>query len=132
MAAKLRGTWAVALLVVVSAAGVAIAADLNNALINADGRRKAAENGLRQIKAKSRDQAEQVHPLYAEAASRNNAWLDIVCQAIKQGASTTHRCLRGDRSRGVRPCGVGVSEESGSWYRRAHGAACGWCQETNH
>lgn len=88
MAAKLRGTLAVTLVVVVSAAGVAIAADVDKALINADGRRKAAENGLREIKAKSRDQAEAVRVLYTEAASRNNAWLDIVCQAIHQGAST--------------------------------------------
>lgn len=49
---------------------------------------RPAESGLRQIKAKSGDQAEQLRPLYAEAASRNNAWLDTVCQAIQQGMST--------------------------------------------
>ena len=65
-----------------------IAANVDKALTGADGRRKAAENGLREIKTKSKEQAEQVRPLYAEAASRNNAWLDVVCQAIQQGAAT--------------------------------------------
>jgi hypothetical protein len=40
------------------------------------------------MKTKSREQAERVRPLYSEAAARNNAWLDVVCQAIQHGAST--------------------------------------------
>lgn len=65
-----------------------IAASLDRALTEADGRRKAAENGLRDIKAKSKAQAEQVRPLYAEAAARNNAWLDVVCQSVRERDST--------------------------------------------
>ena len=62
------------------------AAPLDKSLSETDGRRKAAENGLRQIRMKSQQEAEQVRGLYAAAASNNNAWLDMVCQAIEQGA----------------------------------------------
>jgi hypothetical protein len=61
-------------------------ARLDSAVAQSEGRRKAAENGLRGIKAKSAAEAEQVHNRYAEAASTHNAWLDAVCQAIQQGA----------------------------------------------
>jgi hypothetical protein len=85
MVTKLRETAAVALLVIVSGGMFVAASNVDKALGEADGRRKAAENGLREIKTKSKEQAEQVRPLYAEAASRNNAWLGTVCQAIQQG-----------------------------------------------
>ena len=62
-----------------------MAAPLDKSLSDTDGRRKAAENGLRQIKAKSQEQAEGVRALYTAAASNNNAWVDAVCQAIEQG-----------------------------------------------
>ena len=75
-------------LVLVASSVPLIAGKVDKALTEANGRRRAAANGLREIKTKSKEQAEQVRPLYAEAASRNNAWLEIVCQAIQQGAST--------------------------------------------
>ena len=84
----LHQTIAAALLVLAGTSALFAAANVDKALTEADGRRKAAENGLREIKAKSKEQGEQVRPLYAEAASRNNAWLDVVCQSIQQGAST--------------------------------------------
>jgi hypothetical protein len=65
-----------------------VAANLSQALTEADGRRKAAENGVREIKARAKDQVDQVRPLYAEAASRNNAWLGTVSQVIEQASPT--------------------------------------------
>jgi hypothetical protein len=62
------------------------AAPLDKALSETDGRKKAAENGLRQIKMKSQQEAEQVRGLYTAAASNNNTWVDMLCQAIEQGA----------------------------------------------
>jgi hypothetical protein len=62
------------------------AAPFDKSLSETDGRRKAADNGLRQIKMKSQQEAEQVRGLYTAAASNNNAWVDMVCQAIEQGA----------------------------------------------
>ncbi len=84
MKTRFHQTIVAALLVLAGTSALLIAANVDKALTDADGRRKAAENGLREIKAKSREQAEQVRPLYAEAASRNNAWLDVVCQSIQQ------------------------------------------------
>ena len=75
--------------VMVIAGAIALqAAPLNKALTDADGRRKAAENGLRQIKAKSSEEAQRVRDLYTDAMSRNNVWVDIVCQAIEQGTTS--------------------------------------------
>jgi hypothetical protein len=62
------------------------AAPLDKSLSETDGRKKAAENGLRQIKMKSQQEAEQVRGLYTAAASNNNAWVDMLCQAIEHGA----------------------------------------------
>lgn len=62
------------------------AAPLDKSLSETDGRKKAAENGLRQIKMKSQQEAEQVRGLYTAAASNNNVWMDMICQAIEQGA----------------------------------------------
>ena len=76
-------------LLVLAGGGIAIgAANVDKALVETDGRRKAAETGVREIKVKAKDQVDQVRPLYVEAASRNNAWLDTVSQAIQQGTST--------------------------------------------
>jgi hypothetical protein len=86
MSPRNPGTLAVALAVVATAVAALAAVTLDQALTDADGRRKAAESGLRQIKAKSQEQAEHVRALYVEAASRNSAWLASVCQAIQQGA----------------------------------------------
>jgi hypothetical protein len=62
------------------------AADVNKALSDTEGRRHAAENGLKEIKSKAPQQVDQVRARYIEAASRQNAWLDSVCQAIEQGS----------------------------------------------
>ncbi len=80
-------TIVVALLVTAGSGVLLTAASVDKALTEGAGRRKAAENGLREIKAKSKEQSEQVRELYAEAASRNNRWLELICQAIQQGAS---------------------------------------------
>jgi hypothetical protein len=64
---------------------VAINAAPNNGWNDADARLCGAANELRQIKPKF---AEQVRTLSTEAASRNNACVAIVCQAIEQGATS--------------------------------------------
>jgi hypothetical protein len=74
------------ILFVVGSVIVSQAANINKALADAEGRRRAAENGLREIKAQS--QGDQVRAAYMEAASRQNGWLDIVCQAVEQPAPT--------------------------------------------
>lgn len=61
---------------------------MNGQHTDTEGRRKAAENGVKEIKAKSPQPADQIRTTYAEAAARQNAWLDSVCQAVEQGAST--------------------------------------------
>jgi len=88
MASRARQKLIVAVFVLGSGALTLTAADVDQALREADGRRKAAETGVRDIKAKSQEQAGQARALYAEAASRNNAWLEAVCQAIQQGSSS--------------------------------------------
>ena len=88
MATRYRRMLILAVLVLGSGGVTLTAADLDQALREADGRRKAAESGVREIKTKSKDQADQVRSLYAEAASRNNAWLDMVCQSIQQAPSS--------------------------------------------
>ena len=66
--------------------GVLHAANIDKPLAETEGRRRAAETGVRQIKAKSVQDAEQVRALYTGAASRQNAWLDLACQGIEQSA----------------------------------------------
>jgi hypothetical protein len=67
---------------------LAHAADMNKALGDAEGRRRAAENGLKAIKAKPSGVTDEIRTLYTEAAGKQNAWLDAVCQAIEQGGGT--------------------------------------------
>jgi hypothetical protein len=64
------------------------AADLGKTIASAEGRKRAAENGLKEIKAKSSQPAEQIRAAYVEAAKKQNAWLDAVCQAVEQGSAT--------------------------------------------
>jgi hypothetical protein len=66
---------------------VGAAADVNQLLADAEGRKKAAENGLGDIKKKSTEQASQVKTEYTAAASATNAWLDALCQSIEHGSS---------------------------------------------
>ena len=62
------------------------AADMTKALDQAEGRRRAAENGLKEIKGKGQP-SEEVRKAYVEAATRQNAWLEAVCLSLEQGAS---------------------------------------------
>ena len=66
---------------------VSQAADLKKAMSETESRKRAAENGLKEIKAKAQP-SEQVRRAYIEATSQQNAWLDSVCNAIEQGAAS--------------------------------------------
>lgn len=78
-----RVAIAVGVLLIVA---VSQAADINKAISEAESRKRAAENGLKEIKAKAQP-SEQIRTAYTEAATGQNAWLDLVCQAIEQGAT---------------------------------------------
>jgi hypothetical protein len=54
-------------------AGASWAADLDTAIKNTEGRRRAAENGLKEIKTKSAQPSEQIRAAYIEAAAKQNA-----------------------------------------------------------
>jgi hypothetical protein len=69
------------------AAATSHAADINKAIAETEGRKRAAENGLKQIKAKGQPSSE-IRNAYAEAATRQNAWLESVCQALEQTGNT--------------------------------------------
>lgn len=80
---------------VVCAAGMVLitvlvshAADVNKALSEAEGRKRAAENGLKEIKSKSSQPSDQIQTAYKDAATQQNAWLDAVCQAVDQSAAS--------------------------------------------
>ena len=78
--------WIMALVLFVS--GVAApAANIDKAIADAQSRRRAAENGLREIKSKVPDQAEDARRAYAMAADGQNAWLEHVCQAVESGTA---------------------------------------------
>jgi hypothetical protein len=64
-----------------------VAGDLAGSLVQTEGRRQVAEAGLRDIKKKSAEAAEQVRERYREAESSHNAWLAAVSQAIQQNAA---------------------------------------------
>ena len=80
-----RRTIVSAIAALLVAAAVGQAADVNKAIGDAEGRKRAAENGLKEIKAKAQP-SDQVRSAYIEAATRQNAWLEAVCQAVEQGA----------------------------------------------
>lgn len=63
----------------------AATATLETSVAEAEGRRKAAESRLGQIKSKSSPAADAAKALYADAAAKNNAWVDAVCRAIEEG-----------------------------------------------
>jgi hypothetical protein len=84
-----RGLIVLAIVLLVASMGAHLAAaPIDRALKEADGRRQAAENGVRDIKAKSEGPAEYVRSAYEEAASRNNAWLETTCQAVQTGPAS--------------------------------------------
>jgi hypothetical protein len=68
-------------------ATVSQAADADKVFANAEGRKRAAENGLKEIKTKSPQHSEQVRTAYTDAAMQQNAWLDALCQAVEQGTA---------------------------------------------
>ena len=74
---------AVLLIVVTSS----YAANVGKAIADAEGRKRAAENGLKQIKMKSPESSEQARSAYEEAAGKQNAWLDSVCGALEGAAN---------------------------------------------
>ena len=63
------------------------AANIDKAIADAESRRKGAESSLREIMAKSDPQIDQARTSYTTAASSQNAWLDLVCNTIEQGAT---------------------------------------------
>ena len=65
------------------------AADLNKSLTDAEGRRRTAESGLKQIKSKSPADAQTLRAAYDEAAKQHNAWLATVTQAIEQASAAS-------------------------------------------
>ena len=73
---------------VLFATGVAThAANIDKAIADAESRRRAAENGLREIKSKTPDQAEDARRAYATAADGQNAWLEQVCKTAESGSA---------------------------------------------
>ena len=77
--------WTIGFLVLMS--GASNAANLNQAIADAEGRRKAAESGVKAIKGKNQS-IEQLRQAYTEAANQHNAWLDLVSKAVQQKATT--------------------------------------------
>ena len=69
------------------AGAVSQAADLNKAIAGTEDRKKAAENGLKQIKAKGQP-TEPVRRAYIDAAGKQNEWLDAITGVIENGSTT--------------------------------------------
>ena len=64
------------------------AADVDKAIAAAESRRKGAESSMREIAGKSTAAVEQARAAYTAAAAQQNAWLDLVCEAIEAGSTT--------------------------------------------
>jgi hypothetical protein len=75
-------------LAAVAMTAVVHAANVDKALADTESRRKAAENGLREIKKKSPAQAEEVRAAYSAAATRHNTWLEQACQGAESAPSS--------------------------------------------
>ena len=76
-----------AAVLMVGLASVGVVAD-DAALADAAGRRRAAENGLSAIKQKSPTDAGRGSAAYTEAATRQNAWLDLTVSAVNSPVAT--------------------------------------------
>ena len=72
---------------VVAGAALVHAADIGNALAEAEARRRAAESGVQQLQPRLSTDGNEVRTAYAEAATAQNAWLDAVVQSLEQGAA---------------------------------------------
>jgi hypothetical protein len=84
MTGRTRGVLSA--VIVLTLAGAAVGAgNVDRAIADAESRRKGAESSMREIVAKA-DPPDQVRAAYTAAASHQNAWLDLVCQAVEEGA----------------------------------------------
>ena len=75
-------------LLVLAGSGIVIgAANVDKALVETDGRRKAAETGVREIKVKAKDHKsdQDPPPLCRSGLPSNNAWLDTVSPGDSAG-----------------------------------------------
>jgi hypothetical protein len=81
MVRKLR-VFGTAVAMVVVGVTIAQAANLTKAIADAEGRKKAAETGLKQIKLKSADVSREPQAAYEEAARWQNAWRDGISGAL--------------------------------------------------
>lgn len=77
-----------ALVVVLMSVVVGQAANITKAIADAEGRKRAAENGMKEIKTKSPDASQQAQAAYEDAARSQNAWLDAICGALTEGTTT--------------------------------------------
>lgn len=77
-----------ALAVALISVAVGQAANISKPIADAEGRKQAAENGMKEIKTKSLDASRQAQAAYEEAARSQNAWLDALCGALTQATST--------------------------------------------
>ena len=87
MARTLRCWSYLAILCLAASVTFADAADLNEALKQADARKRAAENGARAIRAQAPQDIEQTNAVYAAAADANSAWLDAIARGDAPGAA---------------------------------------------
>jgi hypothetical protein len=72
---------------VLALASLVNAADLRKATTDAEGRKRAAENGVRAIKSKAPQQADSAKELYLAAATAHGAWLDVTKTLVDKGES---------------------------------------------
>lgn len=75
-------TFGVALVI---GTGLAAAADLDKATADAEGRKRAAENGARSIRAKAPHDVDAIRAMYGEAAAANGEWLAATSASIEKG-----------------------------------------------
>jgi hypothetical protein len=64
------------------------AANLSHAIAQAKGCKRAAENGLRAVRAMSVAQAGDLARIYDCPAAKQNTWLESACTAIEKGGTT--------------------------------------------
>jgi hypothetical protein len=82
-----RGVFTAAAATLIVGGAVLHAADIDRVIAAAESRRKGAEASMREIAAKSDAQLEQARAAYTQAATKQNAWLDLVVRAVEGDAS---------------------------------------------
>jgi hypothetical protein len=120
MVGTVRGMVAVSLLVLAGGGTVIAAANVDKAFVETDGRRKAAETGVREIKVKTKDQVDQVRPLYVEAACPQQRLARYGLPSDSARDINRARHFGNGRTCGVRARGLGIREESRPGCRRPH------------